>query len=144
MMDPRVQKLAKNLVGFSTRVQPGDNVLIEARDGGEDLVKALVREVSAAGGRPFGWLRRKESERELALGCTREQLELRAEADALLMSKMQVYIGFTAIQNDSELSDVPAERMELVSCVYEQPVHGEIRVPKTRWCVLRYPTPAMA
>ena len=107
-------------------------------------MKALVREVYAAGGRPFVWLRRKEIERELAMGCTREQLELRAEADALLMSRMQAYIGFTAIQNDSEMSDVPAERMELMSCVYEEPVHGKIRVPKTRWCVLRYPTPAMA
>ena len=144
MMDPRIQKLAKTLVGFSTRVQPGENVLIEARDGGEDLVKALVREVYAAGGRPFVWLRNKEIERELALGCTREQLALRAEADALLMSRMQAYIGFSAIRNDSEMSDVPAERMEWMSCVYEEPVHGKIRVPKTRWCVLRYPTPAMA
>ena len=27
---------------------------------------------------------------------------------------------------------------------YSKPVHSEIRVPKTRWVVLRYPTPSMA
>ena len=45
MMDPRVEKLARTLIGYSTRVQPGENVLIEAWNGGNDLVKALVREV---------------------------------------------------------------------------------------------------
>lgn len=143
-MDPRVQKLARTLVGFSTRVQPGDKVLVEARNGGEDLVKALVREIYAAGGEPFVWLRQTQIERELALGCTESQLQLRAEADALLMSRMDAYIGFTAVENDSEMGDVPAERAEAVSRIYGHAVHGEIRVPKTRWCVLRYPTPAMA
>ena len=139
-MDPRVEKLARTLVG----VRPGDKVLVEARNGGEDLVKALVREIYAAGGEPFVWLRRTQIERELALGCTESQLRLRAEADALLMSRMDAYIGFTAVENDSEMGDVPAERAEAVSRIYHHAVHGEIRVPKTRWCVLRYPTPAMA
>lgn len=143
-MDPRIEKLARTLVHFSTRVQAGENVLIEARDGGEALVQALIREIYAAGGKPFVWLRNAQIERELAMGCTREQLELRAEADALLMSKMQAYIGFSAVHNDSEMSDVPAERMAAHSLHYSQAVHGKIRVPQTRWCVLRYPTSAMA
>ena len=42
------------------------------------------------------------------------------------------------------MSDVPAEKMEMYARIYGKKVHGEIRVPKTRWCVLRYPTPAMA
>ena len=144
MMDPRVEKLAYGLVNFSTRVQKGENVLIEAANGGEMLVKALVREVYKAGGNPFVWMKQTEIERELAMGCNEAQLKLRAEADALLMSGMDAYIGYTAVENDSEMSDVPTEKMELVSRIYDEPVHGEIRVPKTRWCVLRYPTPGMA
>lgn len=143
-MDNRVKKLAETLIRFSTRVQRGDNVLIQARNETDELVRALVRETYAAGGNPFVWLNNTAVERELALGCNEEQLKLRAEVDAMLMSKMDVYIGYTAVQNDSEMSDVPTERMELVSRLYDEPVHGEIRVPKTRWCVLRYPTAAMA
>lgn len=143
-MDPRVSKLAQTLVRFSTRVQAGENVLIEARNGGDNLVKALIREIYAAGAQPHVWLRDTEIERELALGCTEAQLKLRAEADALTMSRMNAYIGFTAVTNDSEMGDVPAERTALLSRVYNHAVHGQIRVPKTRWCVLRYPTPAMA
>ena len=143
-MDPRIEKLARTLIRFSTKVQPGENILIQARNERDELVRALVRETYAVGGRPFVWLNSTSVERELAMGYTPEQLELRAEADALLMSKMQAYIGYTAIENDSEMGDVPPERMELCSRIYDERVHGQIRVPKTRWCVLRYPTPAMA
>lgn len=144
MMDSRVEKLAQNLVSFSTKVQPGDNVLIEAGNGCEMLVKALIREVYKAGGRPFVWMKQTEIERELAKGYSPEQLELRAAADYQLMDKMQVYIGFSAPVNSVEMSDIPSEKMTLYSSLYSHKVHGEIRVPKTRWCVLRYPTPAMA
>lgn len=143
-MDSRVQKLAENLIRFSTKVQPGDNVLIEARNEDEELVRALIRETYAAGAKPFVWLEKIGVERELAMGYSEEQLKLRAEIDAALMEKMQVYIGYSAVENDSEMSDVPQERMKLYSGIYGKKVHGSIRVPHTRWCVLRYPTPGMA
>jgi len=144
MMDPRIEKLAQGLVGFSTRVRPGDNVMIESSNCDNMLVTALIREVYKAGGHPFVWLRQSDVERELAKGFTEEQLKLRAEADAMLMEKMDVYIGFSAPENNAALSDIPADRMRLYAAVYANKVHGDIRVPHTRWCVLRYPTPAFA
>ncbi len=114
MMDSRVEKLAQNLVSFSTKVQPGDNVLIEAGNGCEMLVKALIREVYKAGGRPFVWMKQTEIERELAKGYSPEQLELRAAADYQLMDKMQVYIGFSAPVNSVEMSDIPSEKMTCI------------------------------
>lgn len=144
MMDSRIEKLAHGLVNFSTRVQPGENVLISAANGCDMLVKALIREVYKAGGRPFVWYGNTEIERELAKGYTAEQLELRAASDRMLMEKMQVYIGFSAPLNSVEMSDIPSDKMGLYSSIYGKQVHGDIRVPQTRWCVLRYPTPAMA
>ena len=44
----------------------------------------------------------------------------------------------------SQLSDVPAKNMEMYSKYWMKPVHSDIRVPKTKWCVLRYPNGAMA
>ena len=46
--------------------------------------------------------------------------------------------------NVSELSDVPADKMNLYETLYSTPVHHGIRVPKTRWVVLRYPNASMA
>lgn len=143
-MDARIEKLAKTLVHFSTKVQPNDNVLIEAVNEDQQLVKALIREVYAAKAKPFVWLRKTPVERELAKGYSEEQLKLRAEADAKFMEQMNVYIGYSAVENDSEMRDIPTDNMELYSRLYSEPVHGSIRVPHTRWCVLRFPTPAMA
>jgi aminopeptidase len=42
------------------------------------------------------------------------------------------------------MADVPAEKMDLYQRLWWQPVHTALRVPKTKWVVLRYPTPSMA
>ncbi len=144
MMDGRIETLANVLVGFSTEVMPGDRVLISATNDCEMLVTALVRAVYAAGATPFVWLNASAVERALAMGYTEAQLDLRAQTDAALMEQMQCYIGFSAIKNNFEMADVPAARMNLFGKHYAKRVHTDLRVPKTRWCVLRYPTRAMA
>ena len=143
-MDPRVEKLARTLIRYSTRIQPGDNLLIEAVNGGHDLVKALVRETYAAGGRPFVQLKDTEIERELMLCCTDEQLRLRAESEIQLMRNMQATISVKAVRNDSELSDVSPEQAARFNRIYDDPIFDAIQKNGVRWCVLRDPTPAMA
>ena len=53
MRDPRLVKLAENLTGYSVRVQPGDNVLIDMIGTERELAKCLVEEVAKRGGHPF-------------------------------------------------------------------------------------------
>src|SRR5437868_3743287 len=48
----RLGRLADVLVGYSTRVRPGDLVVIEASDVAAPLVLALAERVLAAGGHP--------------------------------------------------------------------------------------------
>ena len=144
MRDPRIDKLAQTLVNFSTQVQPGDNVLIQATDANRELVKALIAEIYRAGGKPFVWLLDAQIERALMLGCSPEQLDLRAAADRFLMEQMQAYIGVTGVVNRAEQSDVPSDKLNLHAAHYTHPVHGLVRVPRTRWVVLRDATPAMA
>ncbi len=144
MTDPRIGQLAHNLINFSCNLQPGEKVLIEGTGEVQELVAALVREAYAAGALPFVWLNRPDISRELALGATEEQLKLRAQVDGRLMDAMQAYIGVRGGANNSEMSDVPADKLALTAALYSEPVHSKIRVPKTKWVVLRYPTPGMA
>ena len=144
MFDPRIQKLAHNLVNYSCNLQKGENILIESIGGNEDLTRALIKEVYSVGGNPFLWMSDKAMDRELLLHCNEAQLKLRAEIDGALMSKMQAYIGVRGGSNASEMSDVPAENMNAYMSYYWTPVHGSIRVPKTKWVILRYPSPSMA
>lgn len=145
MFDPRVKTLAKNLVHFSCNVRPGENVLIEQNGvGSDDLIRALIKEVYAAGGTPFVWISNKDIERELQLGATADAYRMRAEWDCAVMSKMQAYIGVRAGDNTRALCDVPSASADAYAQYYWDPVHGDIRVNRTKWVVLRYPTPSMA
>ena len=52
MADPRVEKFAKVLVEYCTRIKPGDRVLIEATTAAEPLVRAIYLKVLEVGGHP--------------------------------------------------------------------------------------------
>jgi aminopeptidase len=60
------------------------------------------------------------------------------------MEQMDAYIGVRGSANSSEFADVPHAQMDLYQKRWWHPVHSEVRVPKTKWVVLRYPTPSMA
>lgn len=144
MKDPRMVTLAHNLVNYSCSVQPGERVWIEGTGVPAEFMALLVEETYAAGGIPFVSLKDPKVERAMGMGYTKEQLEWLAEGDAKRMSECQAYIGVRAGDNMYETGDVPAQRAQVYAASYNNKVHGSIRVPQTKWVVLRYPTPSMA
>lgn len=143
-MDQRIRELAKNLIGYSTNLQKGEKILIEMFDDGLPLTKALVEEVYRVGGVPFVTVKNNKVIRELLKDAAIDQLRMIAEWEAARMSSMDAYIGIRAAENISELSDISSEKIQLYQKYWNKPVHTDIRVPKTKWCVLRYPNNAMA
>ncbi|MCL7747837.1 aminopeptidase [Halalkalibacter alkaliphilus] len=144
MRDPRIQTLAKNLITYSVELKKGEKVLIENFGLQRELVTALVQEAYLAGGLPFVLLKDHQVDRSLLMGAQEEQLEMMATFEAQVMSEMDAYIGLRAGDNISELSDVPNDKMALHGKTVGTKVHREIRVPKTKWVVLRYPSSSMA
>ncbi len=144
MVDERVKILARKLVNYSCRLQKGENCLIELIGADEEFGMELVKAVNEADGNPFLWVRSNRLNRSLLLEATEDQLKLRAENDAALMSQMQAYIGVRGPENSFEMSDVPQKNMENYSKIYWEPVHGAIRVAKTKWVILRYPNFGMS
>ena len=144
MKDPRVAKLADVLVGYSTHVQPGEKVLVEAYDIPDDVVTALVTRIAEAGGLPFVTVKRNSVLRALYNNATEEQMRLTGEFEKARMAEMDAYIGVRGSENSTELSDVPDERMKLQRSLWWNPVHSQTRVPHTKWVVLRWPTASMA
>ncbi len=142
MHDPRFDQLAQLLVEYSVRVQPGENVLIDAFDVPDEMVIALVEAVRAADGTPFAQIQRAQVSRALALEATERQLNHLASHELARMKKMQVYIALRGSHNITEMSDVPADRLKLLGKKM-RPVLDQ-RVKRTKWVVLRWPTPSMA
>ena len=144
MSDPRILKLAKNLVNYSCKVKKGEKVMIEAFGIPNDLVKALVKETYNAGGYPFVYLRDHAVMRAMLMDCNEEYCNLWAKYDGFVMDDMDCYIGVRGGVNSCEMGDIPADKNGLYQKLYSYPVHHEKRVGATRWVVLRYPTPSMA
>ncbi len=142
MNDPRFDQLARVLTGFSTALQPGDKVLLDAFDIPAEMTVALVRAARARGALPFVQIHQGRVTRELLRGAETAQYELMKDVELARMRQMDAYIAVRGSHNITELSDVPNERMTLANKTLK-PVLDH-RVGHTRWCVLRWPTPAMA
>jgi aminopeptidase len=142
MNDPRYTKLAKLLVSYSTRIRRGDRVLLDMIEVPDEFTVELVRAVRAAGGMPLVEVRHTRVSRELLRGTDAKHAALVRDVELFRMKKVQAYIAVRGSANMNENSDVPSERMALFARI-TRPVL-DWRVNKTRWCVLRWPTPSLA
>jgi aminopeptidase len=142
MHDLRFDKLAKLLVEYSTRLKRNETVLVEAFDVPDEMPIALIRAIGKAGAIPFLQIHRARVSRALTLGASDRQLKLMASHELARMRKMDAYIALRGSNNVTELSDVPAKQMQLMA-KRMRPVQDQ-RVKKTKWVVLRWPTPSMA
>lgn len=144
MKDPRYTQLAKLLVQHSIEMKTGDKVLIEAFDIPPDFTAELIRVIAEEGGLPLASTYHQPVLRALYSAATEEQMQTIGEIERARMEAVDCYIGVRGSHNISELSDVPKDRMTLYEKLWWHHVHSEVRVPKTRWVVLRWPTPSMA
>lgn len=142
MTDPRTTQLAQNLVRHSCRVQPGEHVLLDLIDAPDEIGIELIRAVRAVGGSPHVRLRRGRITAEMFRGATEEQYSSIAALELAEMKLMQAYIAIRGSDNSFENSAVPAPAMKLTQRLMKD-VH-EHRVCRTKWCVLRWPSPSMA
>jgi len=142
MHDERFGKLAKLLVEYSIRLKRNETVLIEAFDIPDEMTVALVRAVRNAGGVPFAQVYHARVNRALALEASDRQLNVMASHELTRMKKMDAYIAVRGSHNITELADVPPDKMQLIGKKM-RPVQDQ-RVKRTKWVVLRWPTPSMA
>ncbi|MFV0416806.1 MAG: aminopeptidase [Chthoniobacterales bacterium] len=142
MSDPRFEKLAKVLISHSTKLRRNETVLIDAFDVPEEMLHTLIRKVYEARAIPFVNLHSSRISRELARGISKEQLEILATTELTHMKQMDAYIALRGSHNISEMSDIPEKSLKLIS--REMTPVLNYRINKTKWVVLRWPTPAMA
>ncbi len=142
MTDPRYTKLARLLVNYSTALKRGDRILLDMIDVPDEFTVELIRAVRAAGATPFVETRHMRVGRELLLGTNAKHAADVRSLELFRMKKMQAYVAVRGSANATENADVPGGLMQMYSKVI-RPVL-DYRVNKTRWVVLRWPSPSMA
>jgi aminopeptidase len=141
-MESNYLKLAEGLTGFSTNLQKGERVLIDAFDIPEAMVVALVRAARERGAVPFVNVQAGRINRELVNHVDSEQFETQAIWELARMQKMDAYIAIRGSDNIFELSDVDPSKMAQATKAMKGVL--DYRVNKTKWVILRWPTSAMA
>ena len=141
-MEANFSKLAGVLTGFSTNLKKGERVLIDAYDIPDAMVVALVRAARERGAIPYVNLQKARISRELVNDLDKEQFEVQATWELARMQKMDAYIAVRGSDNIFEMSDVDPRKVGQVMKSMKEVL--DYRVNKTKWVILRWPTPAMA
>lgn len=145
MNDPRDSRLAKNLVHYSLRVAPGDRVLLDFRGPATiGLLRDVVTETTRAGGVPFVLYGEDSIVRRFLLDAKEEQVEAWGGLHEVLMKEMQCYMRVNGGDNPFDVADLSDDARKWEREHYMSRVHLKIRVPNTKWVVLRYPSSSMA
>lgn len=143
MSNSRERKLAKLLVDYSVELKKGEKCLINAVDVPTSMVEELVKAIYEAGGYPIVNVWSERLERAMVQDASKESLEAWADVDCYRMNQMDAFIGIRGIANVRETTTIQ-EKVGLASMYYNNPVHMKIRIPHTKWVVLRYPTEVFA
>jgi aminopeptidase len=117
-------------------------VLFEPIDVPDEFSVELVRAARKVGAIPLIEVRHGRVTREIIRGTDDKHASLVRDIELARMKKVQAYIAIRGALNATENADVGSNEMALYSKIL-RPVL-DWRVNKTRWCVLRWPTPSMA
>lgn len=142
MTDPRITALAKQLIGYSCNLKKGEKILLDLGDVPDAMGVALIREVRKRKAIPVMRLAHGRITREMLKGATEDQYKLISKHLLSEMRDMDAFLAIRGSDNIAELSDVPAKNMQLA--MKQMRKVTDHRVKKTKWCVLRWPTPSMA
>ncbi len=144
MRDDRVKNLADVIINHSTELKTGEKILIEAIDIPCEMVIELIRSAKAKDALPYVSIKQNPILRELYNVGSEPHMKDIGIWEAERMQSMDAYVALRGSFNATELSDVKAENLALYQKYWWEPVHIKLRVPKTKWVVLRWPHPSMA
>jgi aminopeptidase len=142
MTDPRYAKLANLLVKYSIELKKNERILLDMIDVPDEFVIQLMRAVRQAGAIPLVETRHTRISREVMRQTSDAHAAMVRDIELFRMKRMQAYIAVRGSDNANESSDVPSRLLALYAKAI-RPLHN-YRVDKTRWCVLRWPSPSMA
>ena len=111
MTDPRITKLAENLINNAIALKAGENILIETTDTPDEVTTELVKAVAKVGGNAFVHNYRGRVRREMIKSASVEQMKLQADLAMAEMQKMQAYIAIRGADNALENCDIDGRQM---------------------------------
>lgn len=143
MRDQRITRLAEILVDYSTRVQPGETVLIRSTDAARPLVEEVYRLVTRRGAYPITDLSFGSLAAIWLQEAGEHQLDYLHPLREATVRQSQVLINIYAPENTKALTNVDAKRSQRWARTNE-PVKSYVSAGNVRWVLCNFPTQALA
>ena len=139
MIDPRITKLAKQLVEYSIEVQEDEVVRIVAHDfASKPLVKELIKAIYDAKGIPVAEFVDHEVQALEYGKANAKRTNLLAKWELTRTEDMDAMILIRGKSNEFELAKIDQNIITSISQANKEAQH--IRVNKRKWVLLNYPT----
>ncbi|MFW6077293.1 MAG: aminopeptidase, partial [Hyphomicrobiales bacterium] len=147
MHDPRIDKLARVITEYSTRVQPGQLVRISGEPGATPLIEALYERVLLADAHPMVRCAPDSLQEIFFTRASDEQLKHVNPLTLEEIKRIDVSIGIWAEANTRALSRIDPKRQSIASAArrpimeifMDRAAKGELH-----WCGTQFPTIACA
>ena len=147
MPDERIQRLARLLVRYSIGVRKGDWVRIEGPALAEELIRATMAEVLAAGGHPMLRTSIPGAAYTLYKHASTKQLEFISPSARLEVEKLDCRIAFWGGWNTKELTGIDPKRLAVASRAAKplfNKMLARISSGSMRWVGTMFPTQSAA
>ena len=145
--DQRADALARILVRYSTKVQPGDVCVVQGSTTGEPLVQAVYEEVLRAGGLPVMQLTTEEAAAAFYALASDEQLEWVPPTAEWAAERADVRISIMAEANVRALERANPQKQARAQKARKGLMETSMRrsaVGEYRWALTLFPTHAHA
>lgn len=129
----------------SLELKPGEKVFIETRGFSTlPMLSAMIRAATEVGAVPFYYFNDDSLAKEFINAASEEQMKMKGAFDKAIMEQCSAYVVLRAEDDLYELQDVSEDKMVMFQNHHFSQVHRDTRIPKLRWCVLRYPNSVKA
>lgn len=143
--DSRITKLAENILYNSVKLKKGETIYLETfGESTKEILNELIKVTIKIGATPFYFYNNSAFIRSSIDGASEKQMQRYTDLHKDLMEKADCYVAIRGYDDMFSLSDVDDKYKELQNKIFHKQVHIMTRLPKTRWCVLRYPNITMA
>lgn len=144
-IDDRLVKMAEQIVKKSLKLKKGEKVFIEGFSNSvKGLFNEVIKQTTEAGAIPFWYFNDNEFIKSFISNANETQMKEFGQFHAEIMAKCDAYVGIRGYDDMFMMSDVKEKQMHLYQQYFYNPVHFDIRVPKTKWVVMRYPNNTMS
>ena len=143
--DCRLTQLAENILQKSLHVKKGEKVYLESFGAStKELLNEMIKATIKLGATPFYFFNDSDFIKSLISGANQKQIESFTTFHKYLMESVDCYVGLRGNDDLFALADVDEKFRSLYNKIFHEQVHMRTRLPKTRWCVMRYPNVTMA